>query len=133
MESIRRTLRTPFVRASLVVGVIACLCFSAGEGLRLTPLPVFPLEEVRSSGLRVDAALSRGTAQHLTGPLDLPAQGRVQKRSKRQTLECECPPPSDIGEIPFHPLRYSSAGDRIARASCFPDAHPPGRAPPVIS
>ena len=124
---------TPFVRAVCAVGVTACLCFSAGEGLRLTPLPAPQLNEVSSSGLRAAATLSPGTTRHLSGPLDLPAKGQVQKRGKRQTLDCECPPQGDAGEVPFRPLRHLGAGNRGVRESRLPEAHPPGRAPPLTS
>jgi hypothetical protein len=121
----------PFVRVFFVIGVIACLCFSAGEGLRLTPLPALALAETNSSALLVNSTLSRGTPQYLGGPLDRPAQVQVQKSSKRQLLDCECPP-SGPGEIPFHPLPYLGASDRVDRASRIAEAQPPSRAPPLI-
>lgn len=122
----------PFVRIFFGIGVIACLCFSAGEGLRLTPLPALALGETNSSALLVNSTLSRGTPQYLGGPLDRPAQVRVQKSSKRQLLDCECPPISGTSEIPLHSLPYLGASDRVDRASRIADALPPGRAPPLI-
>lgn len=131
MKSTGRILWMPFVRVFFVIGVIACLCFSAGEGLRLTPLPALALAETNSSALLVNSTLSRGTPQYLGGPLDRPAQVQVQKSSKRQLLDCECPP-SGPGEIPFHPLPYLGASDRVDRASRIAEAQPPSRAPPLI-
>ena len=122
----------PFVRAFFAIGVIACLCFSAGEGLRLTPLPALAPGETNSRALRVNTALSRGTLQYLGGPLDRPAQVQVQKSSKRQ-LDCECPPVSGAGQIPFHPLPYLGASDWGDRASRIAEAQALGRAPPLIS
>lgn len=131
MKSTGRIVWIPFVRVFFVIGVIACLCFSAGEGLRLTPLPALALAETNSSALLVNSTLSRGTPQYLGGPLDRPAQVQVQKSSKRQLLDCECPP-SGPGEIPFHPLPYLGASDRVDRASRIAEAQPPSRAPPLI-
>lgn len=132
MKSTGQIIWIPFVRVFFVIGVIACLCFSAGEGLRLTPLPVLALGETNSSAILVNPTLSRGTLQYLGGPLDRPAQVQVQKSSKRQPLHCECPPISGTGEIPFHPLPNLGATDRVDRASRIAEAQPPGRAPPLI-
>jgi hypothetical protein len=133
MESNRRTVLTPLVRAVLVTGVIACLCFSAGEGLRLTPLPAPPPPEVAASDLQANATLSRGTSLNRTGPLDMPAQGQAQKRGKRQTLECACPPAGDAREVTFQPVRFSGAARQIVRASRLSVSKPSGRAPPPAS
>jgi hypothetical protein len=133
MESNRRTVWTPLARAVLVTGVIACLCFSAGEGLRLTPLPATPPAEAAASDLQANAALSRGATLNRTGPLDMPAQGQAQKRGKRQTLECECPPAGAAREITFQPLRYSGASRLLVRASRLSVSQPSGRAPPPAS
>lgn len=132
MKSTGRIVWMPFVRVFFVIVVIACLCFSAGEGLRLTPLPALALGETSSSALIVNTTLSRGTPQYLGGPLDRPAQVQAQKSSKRQLLDCECPPISGTSEIPFHPLSYLGAKYRIDRASRIAEALPPGRAPPLI-
>lgn len=121
------------VRVCGVIGVIACLCFSDGEGLRLTPLPALSPGEISSSPLPVNATLSHGAPQYLGGPLDRPAQAQVQKLSKRQLLDCECPPTGGTGRIAFHPLPYLDAGNRCERAVRIPEAQPPSRAPPFIS
>jgi hypothetical protein len=130
MKSTERIVWLPFVRIFFVIGVIACLCFSAGEGLRLTPLPALALEETNSSALLVSATFSRGTPQYLGGPLDRPAQVQLQKSSKRQLLDFECPSISGTVEISLHPLPYVGASDRVDRASRMAEAQPPGRAPP---
>lgn len=132
MKRSGRIVSIPFVRAFFVIVVIACLCFSAGEGLRLTPLPALALGETNSSALIVNTALSRGTPQYLGGPLDRPAQVQVQKSSKRHLLDCECPPNSCTGDIPFHPLPILGLNPILDRASRIAEAQPPGRAPPLI-
>ena len=133
MNSTGQVLWSSLVRVLSVIGVIACLCFSAGEGLRLTPLPAILLEEISSSVPQVNATLSQGTPQYLGGPLDRPAQAQVQKIGKRKLLDCECPLTSGMGEIAFHQLPYLDASDGGDRASRTPEAQPPSRAPPFIS
>ena len=136
MNRTGQIISTALVRISCVIGVIACLCFSAGEGLRLTPLPVLPLAEINSSSFLVNvisATLTRGPSKFLGGPLDRPAQVQVQKRSKRPLLDYEYQPTSGTSEIPFYPLQYLGANDRCDHVSHFPEAQPPSRAPPLFS
>ena len=57
--------------------IIGSLCFSVGEGLRLTPFPVSSLTENSEND------------RSKYGPLDVPAQ--PQKRSKRQALDLAGP------------------------------------------
>lgn len=133
MRSCGRTIWTSLMRATVVIGVIACLCFSAGEGLRLTPLPTLPLEEDHLSAIRPLATLSQGATRHLSGPLDRPAKGQIQKRGNRQTLECEGPPPDCFTDSPFCSTTPSSVDHQIAHTSRVSDARPLGRAPPLIS
>lgn len=133
MTSTGQVIWSSLVRVLSATGVIACLCFSAGEGLRLTPLPALSLGEISSSTLKVNVTLSHGTPQYLGGPLDRPAQAQVQKVSKRKLLDSECPLASGMGEIAFHPLPYLDASDWSNRASRIPEAQPPSRAPPFIS
>src|SRR5262245_14546447 len=63
--------------------IVVSLCFSVGEGLRLTPFPVSNLLQ-ESNGLSV-AKDTGGSKRSTYGPLDVPSQ--VQKRSKRQTTD----------------------------------------------
>lgn len=133
MNSAGQTIWTTLIRTFCVISVIACLCFSAGEGLRLTPLPALPLEEINSSAPLVDATISRGTSEYLGGPLARPAQVQAQKPGKRQLLDCECPLNSGAGETSFHPLQYVATSDPCDHLSHFPDAQPPSRAPPRLS
>ena len=114
-----------FVRVLSVIIIIACLCFSDGEGLRLTPLPVLSLEEFIS--------LSRSTPNYLGGPLNRPAQVQLQKLNKRHGLDCECPPISSANKIYFHPLPYLVADDSGTQIFHVSEATPPGRAPPTFS
>ena len=65
--------------------ILGALCFSVGEGLRLTPFPVSALVQTEASHL--SAASETSLSQY--GPLDIPAQN--QKRSKRQVLNLAGP------------------------------------------
>jgi hypothetical protein len=58
--------------------VVACLCFSIGEGLRLTPFPVTPITEGETSK-------DDDTSLRKYGPLDVPARG--QSRSKGHAVD----------------------------------------------
>lgn len=133
MESNRRTVFTPCVRAVLVIGVVACLCFSAGEGLRLTPLPSPAPAEAAPTDLQANAAHSRGPSLNRTGPLDMPLRGQVQKRGKRQAPECDCPPAGVARETTSQPLRHTGADRLLVRASRLSVSRPSGRAPPNAS
>src|SRR5688572_3178334 len=67
------------------LSIIACLCFSIGEGLRLTPFPVAVFAEAEAFN-DPDNSLQR------YGPLDVPA--RAQSRNKRQVIEYAFPLPA---------------------------------------
>jgi len=66
--------------ATLVAVIIGSLCFSAGEGLRLTPFPSATLSQTSDLSGTIDEVT---VAKY--GPLDVPAQH--QKRGKRQSLD----------------------------------------------
>src|SRR5687768_17804468 len=64
--------------AIVSLSVVACLCFSIGEGLRLTPFPVSVVSEI-------EAFDDTSNSLHRYGPLDVPA--RAQSRNKRQVVD----------------------------------------------
>lgn len=66
--------------AALVV-VIGSLCFSVGEGLRLTPFPA--LSRTQESDTIIHAGTSASVSISKYGPLDVP----VQKRGKRLCVD----------------------------------------------
>ena len=70
--------------AALLAVIIGSLCFSVGEGLRLTPFPITALSQIQDSSTvfdvkETDVSLSK------YGPLDVPAQS--QKRGKRNSVD----------------------------------------------
>ena len=78
-------MRSPVMSSVLSAVILGALCFSIGEGLRLTPFPVSALAKTETPHL--SAASEICASQY--GPLDVPAQN--QKRSKRQVPDLAGP------------------------------------------
>ena len=121
-----RSIQLSFVLVAVIVG---SLCFSVGEGLRLTPFPVSnPLQIEEPNGLSV--AKDAGGLTRTYGPLDIPSQ--VQKRSKRQT--------NDFGPQPVAEscqdvalIRHRVEAESVRITSSLFVSRPSGRAPPLLS
>lgn len=116
--------------AALLAVIIGSLCFSVGEGMRLTPFPNPSLAPIRDSGEIIDA----GTLDELSvakyGPLDVPAQ--TQKRGKRQALDLVCK--SVAGTRPVASSVVYSFASEADKLSCLSFIGPhSGRAPPFQS
>jgi hypothetical protein len=114
-----------------VVGVIACLCFSVGEGLRLLPIPASTLGEPALAGCRhpVAAPALDASAQYLSGPVSMP----VQKRARREQEPSELVLSRGDEERPdtgFRPRREDGV-----LSYQLPDCGSPerGRAPPFTA
>lgn len=78
--------------------VLVALCFSIGEGLRLTPFPVSPLTVDGASDRQFSAKASQEVAVHKYGPLDVPPQN--QTRNKRHIVEFVCAPSGIVRRLP---------------------------------
>lgn len=124
------TKRARLPRMILMIGVLAGLCFSVGEGLRLTPFPVLPQAGVAAPDTRFNVAASRGASLHKYGPMDKPSQGHVQKRGKRQSPDCECPPAQHTRKPNNDLLQSPGARAPIGFTSALPISEPADRAPP---
>ena len=120
------------MRPILLIGVIASLCFSAGEGLRLTPLPVSALAGAVAPDARLNVAASRGISLDEYGPLDKPSQAQVQKRGKRQSLDCECPPAQNIRKPNNNLLQVPGVRGPVGFTSTLHITEPADRAPPSL-
>lgn len=83
------TVRLSFTRALLLVGVLAALCFSVGEGLRLLPIPISSSTGAGSSVYRGAAFTPTASApsRFTPGPITTPVP--AQKRGERQRAHCE--------------------------------------------
>lgn len=115
--------------AALLALVIGALCFSVGEGLRLTPFPVSDLAQVRQEkAFTATTSNEIGLSQY--GPLNIPAQ--TQKRGKRPTIEFAviASPGTRAAVTSFFSVRADAV---VNVASVLSVARPAGRAPPVLS
>ena len=118
-------------RMILLIGVIASLCFSVGEGLRLTPFPVSALPEAAAQDDRLKVAELREASLHKYGPLDKPTQ--AQKRGKRQSLDCVCPPSQSIRKPTAYLVHSSCVHPLVAATSTLLTAGPADRGPPLAA
>ena len=119
------------MRTNLLIGVIACLCFSVGEGLRLRPFPVSALAESEATNTQPNATASYEISLCRYGPLDVPT--RVQKRGKRQVVDYGNAPSQDGRELTVHQVPLSSADESASIVSLLFGSHLSGRAPPSNS
>lgn len=108
--------------------VIGALCFSVGEGLRLTPFPVSTSTQNPDAQFSVTYA-SEKTSLSLYGPLDVPTQS--QKRGKRQVLKLAGPAASGAPEIIPESSGFFEL-DSLDIASIPSVPRPSGRAPPSL-
>lgn len=75
-------------RIFLLISIIASLCFSAGEGLRLTP---FPAQTVAQTNLPEGQLNTSGSCETLPtkyGPIDLPQPTQARSRHKVCDIDC---------------------------------------------
>ena len=131
MISTERKTMSGFVRTALLVSVIACLCFSVGEGLRLRPFPVSALAESEATNTRLNASALYETSLCKYGPLDVPTP--VQKRGKRQAVDYGNAPSQNSRELAVQQVLLSSAGKPAGIDSLSFGSHLSGRAPPSNS
>lgn len=123
-------MRSRLIPSVTLIVVITSLCFSVGEGLRLTPFPVSTLIRVEEPSIILDAGASHETSLYKYGPLDVPTQ--TQKRSKRQAVDFACPPSEGVREL----LTYqcpSCDRESVHVVSILFVSRPAGRAPPFVS
>ncbi len=117
MKKFFRAMSCRLTSTAVLAVIIGSLCFSAGEGLRLTPFSVSQLTE------------NAETFQY--GPLDVPAQ--PQKRSKRQALDLACPDSGAGRKVVRIPLSYLSEYEAALKGPLLFVPRPEGRAPPAFS
>ena len=107
--------------------VIASLCFSVGEGLRLRPFPIS--DSTTSSQLTINASAQIALTQY--GPVDLPT--RAQNRGKRQIVEFGNPPAQEWRELTAQQVLFCDSGEGLKVFSALYQFTSTGRAPPVNS
>jgi hypothetical protein len=118
------------ITAALMAVIIGSLCFSVGEGLRLTPFANSVLSSVSDSDPVVDVAGQGSRSAFKYGPLDVPAQ--TQKRGKRNVVDLAAGPRAKTQ--PVFASFFRSSLSEINNPDCLSlVAPPPGRAPPLHS
>lgn len=123
--------RHSFISAFSVIGVIACLCFSVGEGLRLLPIPssIIKLADLSSDQNTSVEAGAHSWTKFLSGPVSLPVP--AQKGAKRQQEPCAIILSQYTKELSakfFSPLHE---GESLSYHSPGDGSPPSGRAPPL--
>lgn len=118
------------VTSVILIAVIASLCFSVGEGLRLTPFPVSALMKLESDRTSSTVKATNLISIHKYGPLDVPAQH--QKRNKRQVVPLDSLLTATEYEIPsaLHSFTTDVPSELV---SFLVTSQSAGRAPPFIS
>lgn len=116
------------MRPIIMVGVIACLCFSVGEGLRLRPFPVSGLAEAEATNTQLYANASNETSTSKYGPIDVPT--RVHNRGKRQVVDYGNPPSQSSRALPTHQISLPDTGHAVDLLSILLGSRSTGRAPP---
>jgi hypothetical protein len=105
--------------AIISMAVIACLCFSIGEGLRLTPFPVADTTQTETSN-------DSDTSVRKYGPIDVPTR---TKNRKRQLVDYAYSAPQR--SFREHRSIAFDRNQRIDVPSLPLGSHPSGRAPPA--
>lgn len=127
MKKFSRTISSRLVSTVLLAVIIGALCFSVGEGLRLTPFPVSAQEP--DAGVSVSNTFAEISLSQY-GPLDVPA--RAQKRSKRYAVDFAAPE-SLVSRDDLTVSFALSADKAIDVPAVLFVARPSGRAPPFVS
>ena len=125
MKSLSQVTNSFVMTAALLAVIIGSLCFSVGEGLRLTPFRVAALSQSEDASTVINL---HETSPSLSkyGPLDVPSQ----KRGKRSSIDFAS---GSLAGREVAPLAVVSVFDYEAEdLNCLPHiAHPSGRAPPL--
>lgn len=124
MNKFSRAMSSRLMSSALLAVIIGSLCFSVGEGLRLTPFPAIP----ENAQTVVKATDKISLFQY--GPLDVPAQ--AQKRSKRQALDLAAPESASAHKLLIS-FCYLLNYEAVDTGSLPFVPRPEGRAPPFLS
>lgn len=129
MKLFSRVTNSVVMTAALLAVIVGSLCFSVGEGLRLTPFPITALSQTNDSGT-VENVQPAHVSKAKYGPLDVPAQS--QKRGKRNTLDLASGLPARR-ELAFTFLVHTFEHEPDGLSLLSYTARPSGRAPPLNS
>lgn len=121
--------KAPCARATMLAVVLAGLCFSVGEGLRLLPLPHTPIASAVGAEARagITSPGDHRQNQFRPGSMGLPPQAQKNLQYKQTHYAppsgCFLPPP---GHVARRQTARRSAGHDLALSV----PGPAGRAPP---
>lgn len=128
MKLFSRVTNSFVMTAGLLAVIVGSLCFSVGEGLRLTPFPIAALSQTQDSS--IVSVKDSHVSLSKYGPLDVPAQS--QKRGKRNTVELASASP--VGREPIVTFVLATFKHEADDLNLLPQlARPSGRAPPLSS
>jgi hypothetical protein len=119
-----------FVITAALAVIIGSLCFSVGEGLRLTPFPNSVLTRVNDAGPVVEVEEQGSGSLSKYGPLDVPAQ-KNQKRGKRNTVDLAAGPRPQTQPVFTSFIQFQYTADTLDSVALV--APPPSRGPPLCS
>ena len=125
-----RVTNSVVITATLVAVIIGSLCFSVGEGLRLTPFPIPTFSTSEDAGDLNDVGTIDEIAVAKYGPLDVPTQ--TQKRGKRHSLDLVSDVDTGTRSFAAYIVKRSSYATDLPDPLSFVASHS-GRAPPSQS
>lgn len=131
MLSTRSKAMSRFMRTTVLVGVLAGLCFSVGEGLRLRP---FPISSMADSGVATAESHFEAWQESVAaryGPVYTPA--RVQNRNKREAVDYAYLPGRSSHVLTGYGILYFAPDTNNTIAFARFVSSPSGRAPPFFS
>jgi hypothetical protein len=119
---------------TITVAIIASLCFSVGEGLRLTPFPISTLS-LSNSGLELRNRLivASGVSLQDYGPINVSSHAQTLKRGKRHTLDCDFPPFPNTNRLPGNDTNSHIAEESLRLVSPLQVSQLADRAPPFTA
>jgi hypothetical protein len=115
--------------AITMIVVCAALCFSAGEGLRLTPFTNAELVKVDKPNVHSNHTVFNQVSNQQNGPLDVPAQ---LKRIKRQTVALDFLPTASFASA-LTVLAFPVFDEPSNIVAILVASQATGRAPPCNS
>lgn len=121
--------KSPRVRTSILVVVLAGLCFSVGEGLRLLPLPYAPSGHDVSADSSPDVSSLGAAGQYRLKPGSLGLPPQAQKNHQHKQTHC-APSSGCVLPLPLDAHRRPGEEWRAGRALSSSIPKPAGRAPP---
>ena len=131
MLSTRRQAMFTLMRTTVLVGVLAGLCFSVGEGLRLRPFPISGIAVSGVTTVESHFQVSHKSLSARYGPVYTPT--RVQSRNKREAVDYGYLPGRSNHVLTGHRIFFFAPDETNRVSSASFASSPSGRAPPFSS